>query len=238
MQDPFLSSSTPGESDAADVLPHAGSSSHSIGIADPIVASLVTNPEPGAWYANVLESDREESSEAEEDTGAPECTICLLTEMDTGEELVVPCACVSMPVHRSCLESWRMRCRNPASALRCPNCREVYHTGLTPRTAEGANAAVAWVAGVAGDGRVGVSIRRSVFRTGRSPLSWLPPAEADPDIRKNVTFCHITSAFWLSSWTACDVVGDYVMVAACAAAFASQLAVIRCRVRCRTTRCL
>ena len=94
MQDPFLSSSTPGESDAADVLPHAGSSSHSIGIADPIVASLVTNPEPGAWYANVLESDREESSEAEEDTGAPECTICLLTEMDTGEELVVPCACV------------------------------------------------------------------------------------------------------------------------------------------------
>ena len=67
--------------------------------------------------------------------------------------------------------------------------------------------------------------------TGRSQLSWLPPAEADPDIRKNVTFCHITSAFWLSSWTACDVVGDYVMVAACAAAFASQLAVIRCRVQ-------
>jgi hypothetical protein len=36
--------------------------------------------------------------------------------------------------------------------------------------------------------------------------------EADPDIRKNVTFCHITSALWLSSWAACDVVGDYMMV--------------------------
>ena len=93
MQDSFLSSS-PGESDDADVLPHAGSSSHSIGIADPTAESLATNPEPGGWYANALASDREGSSEAEEDAGAPECTICLLTEMDTGEALVVPCACV------------------------------------------------------------------------------------------------------------------------------------------------
>ena len=58
---------------------------------------------------------------------ADECYICTLNAQESGEELIVPCLCISMPVHRTCLENWRMSCNNPAGAISCPNCRQRYN---------------------------------------------------------------------------------------------------------------
>ena len=41
-------------------------------------------------------------SESEEEDA--ECHICRLTAEESAEELVVPCACVTMPVHPTCRE--------------------------------------------------------------------------------------------------------------------------------------
>ena len=63
-----------------------------------------------------------------------ECHICCLTADDTAEELIVPCLCVSLPCHPTCLESWRMQCRNPDYAFRCASCHQTY-TQPSPRSA-------------------------------------------------------------------------------------------------------
>lgn len=127
-----------------------------------------------AWATDALD----DSSDEDDDT--PECHICCMTAEDKGEDLVVPCLCVSMPVHPTCLEAWRMQCRNPDSARKCPNCRQQYHTGGTPR-ADSDSAALNFVSGVTSDGRVGVAMRRHAFRAQENlDAGCLPPLDAAP----------------------------------------------------------
>jgi hypothetical protein len=143
--------------------------------------------------------------------GAPaaECNICLLTAAEQGEALVVPCACVTMPVHPSCLEAWRMRCKNPASALRCPSCRERYRTPLTPRTAPPGSAPLVWAARLAGDGRLGVYLRRRAHGAG-GRRRW-PPEVADlADIRTSAVLASFCAGWWLLSWLFCELVGYHL----------------------------
>ena len=176
-------------------------------------SSSSSAPELPAWALAVAGDD--DSDEDEED-----CHICRLTAEEMGEPLIRPCACASMPVHASCrellhdvaswstfaqlltngmsaVETWRTQCANPASARRCPTCRERYRLPDSPRVADDGDddddddqAPPDW-------GRVATTRRRFVHQNGGG--TWLPPADFGAPACRTAAFCSWSSLAWLTS---------------------------------------
>ena len=157
-------------------------------------------------------------SGSDSDSCEDECHICRLTADEMGEALVVPCACVSLPVHPSCcasqaahsvsapahrrvcvVESWRVQCRNPDSAIHCPTCRQRYKipiSGILEAPTGDDQQRMVSVRNAVRGSRGAVYAQRAIHRSGG--LTFLPPHDYGvPAARTAAIFACASAAVWI-----------------------------------------